>query len=295
MNHDNHHESSAHRDDRDPALDDLLGAYATGAVDAGEARRIEAYLDRTPAARAEVDRLTLALDDIVEALTADVVAPPVVWHNIMAAIARGEAEPGDVHASAMAPGWPLATTTRNGRHNPRSPGDQMNQHDQVSRLDPERRRRVSPRTGARARQLLAAAAALAIVAGIAIGARLGATGPSDTASTVAQRATQVAATPGARQAELAGAANLGRIEVVVGADGSAFVVPHDVPAPPAGRQYQLWTIDQGTPVSLAVMGNMPAATHIPTGVTVTQLAVSIEPSGGSAAPTATPVLLGSLA
>lgn len=72
----------------------------------------------------------------------------------------------------------------------------------------------------------------------------------------------------------------------------------DLPMLPAGRTYQLWYLTGGAPVSAgvfkpdesgraAVTGESPSATLIPTG-----LAVSIEPEGGTAAPTGALYLAG---
>jgi anti-sigma-K factor RskA len=64
----------------------------------------------------------------------------------------------------------------------------------------------------------------------------------------------------------------------------------DMPAPPAGHAYQLWLVHQdGHATSLSVMegSNQTAADPIPSGGV---LAVTVEPSGGSPAPTTSPVL-----
>ncbi len=261
---------------RDPELDELLGAYVTGSVDDAEARRIEAYLDRTPAARAEVVHLTFALDEIVELLTVNLAAPRTVWENIVATIEDDRAD----HPSGTTTGSVIDLRDHRGA----TAGPVIDPNDGARRT----RHPFTMVAGA-------AAAVLLVLVGVLLGTRLSSGSSNDLASSLATRTAQLTAAPGTREADLTGPPALGRIHVIVGADGTAVVVPHDVPAPAAGHQYQLWTIDRGTPVSLAVMDAEPAEMQLPPTVQVTQLAVSVEPLGGSPAPTSTPVLLGSLA
>lgn len=87
--HDDHGPNRLDRDGNgpaDPALDELLGAYVLGAVDDHESRLVEAYLDRSPTARAEVERLTFALGELTEMESAEFEMPPGLWDNIAASL-----------------------------------------------------------------------------------------------------------------------------------------------------------------------------------------------------------------
>jgi hypothetical protein len=100
--------------------------------------------------------------------------------------------------------------------------------------------------------------------------------------------------PAARAVALAGA------ERVPSARGRAFVEPvgqrivllvYDLPPPPSGRTYQLWTIEAGKPASAGVFATSEAgrarhviATHERLGDALL-LAVTVEPEGGVPQPT----------
>jgi anti-sigma-K factor RskA len=76
-----------------------------------------------------------------------------------------------------------------------------------------------------------------------------------------------------------------------------YVAMHDLPAPPAGKVYQAWTLAKGA------KDMAPSVTFVPDsrGVAIlslpvdarltTTVAVSVEPEGGSKAPTSKPVLV----
>jgi Anti-sigma-K factor rskA, C-terminal len=100
--------------------------------------------------------------------------------------------------------------------------------------------------------------------------------------------------PAARAVALAGA------EGVPSARGRAFVEPvghrivllvYDLPPPPPGRTYQLWTIEGGTPVSAGTFATSEAGQARHAIATPAQLgdaiflAVTVEPAGGVPQPT----------
>ncbi|GBF04074.1 anti-sigma E protein [Deinococcus aerius] len=100
---------------------------------------------------------------------------------------------------------------------------------------------------------------------------------------------QYARTPGATtQAVTANGADLGQLVRLP--DGRAYL--HLNRPADAGRVYQMWRIQAGTPVSLGVFeGQGFLLTDLPPGATV---AVSVEPPGGSPQPTTTPILVQTL-
>ena len=78
-------------------------------------------------------------------------------------------------------------------------------------------------------------------------------------------------------------------------DQQVAVMEVDLPPLPAGRVYQAWRIDGGSPVSLglvettsgsvAMVGDLSGASAV---------ALSVEPAGGSVAPTTNPILIATL-
>lgn len=84
---------------------------------------------------------------------------------------------------------------------------------------------------------------------------------------------------------------------VVTHGGKLYVAMHDLPAPPKGKVYQAWTLARGA------KDMAPSVTFVPDsrGVAIVSLpvdarltnavAVSVEPEGGSKAPTTKPVLV----
>lgn len=99
--------------------------------------------------------------------------------------------------------------------------------------------------------------------------------------------TRYAGMPGAVSQPLTGADKKEIGQVVRLRDGTAFL--YLSAAPPENRVYQLWKIQDGAPVSLGVIdGQGTLVQDAPDGLT---LAVSVEPPGGSAQPTTTPILV----
>jgi len=73
-------------------------------------------------------------------------------------------------------------------------------------------------------------------------------------------------------------------------EGSAYLSIQKMPMPPAGKQYQLWVIQDGKPVSMGVISNdlvSAGSVHkLPMSITSGQaFAISLEQSGGSESPT----------
>jgi anti-sigma-K factor RskA len=84
---------------------------------------------------------------------------------------------------------------------------------------------------------------------------------------------------------------------IVRSNNRLYIAMHDIAAPPAGKVYQAWTQPKGSKTMV------PGATFVPDkrGVAIVKLsanaaaqhavAVSIEPPGGSKAPTTSPIVL----
>jgi anti-sigma-K factor RskA len=77
-----------------------------------------------------------------------------------------------------------------------------------------------------------------------------------------------------------------RLDVTYLPDRKLAVVNFDMPAPASGRTYQAWSIIDGKPVSLGVLSqNSGTVTFSADLNKASAVAISIEPLGGSPAPT----------
>jgi anti-sigma-K factor RskA len=154
----------------------------------------------------------------------------------------------------------------------------------VVSLDERRRSRLMP--------VLGIAAAVAACAALALGL-WGASVASDLddarSALARERAAAAILAQPASEASLTGA----RGRLVVGDDGQAVLVVSDVPPVPAGKTYQVWVIDDGNPVSGGLFAPTDGTQAIPVDGSVgngSVVAVTVEDSGGAAAPTGKPVI-----
>ncbi|MGW0178930.1 anti-sigma factor [Nocardia sp. NPDC003345] len=255
-------------------LMDLAVPYALDAVSGDESAEIE---QRVRAADPETVR---SFDDTVhevrEAMAAlsvlDAQAPPVhVEARILAALDTLPGARSDVRTGARADVSPGAIS-----------GAGATVYEGADDLARARRRRTM-------RRLAAAAAAVVVAVGVAVGVGVfegTEEGPGGTIS-----AQQVRERADARTTTAAIGA--GTLTVHSSAELGAVTVSFDaVPAPPDGSDYQLWLIDaSGTPRSAGVLPELPAedAPYVTGFATSDQLAVTLEPDGGSPAPTTSPL------
>lgn len=151
-------------------------------------------------------------------------------------------------------------------------------------------------------QLLSAAAALLLVAGFGLGGWIVGQNASNTAAEkqlAANQAQQEAllAIVGSADAKIGTTVLPGGGTVTVASSSttdSAAVMVNDMPAPPAGKTYELWFISPAGAVSAGLMeatqhtamqilqGPMGGATHV---------GITVEPAGGSPKPTTTPIVV----
>jgi anti-sigma-K factor RskA len=143
----------------------------------------------------------------------------------------------------------------------------------------------------------AAAAVLLVIAGaVLVGVRIGGDdgGGGGEVASVEELVRQAASQPGSRTAELTTTDGVVAATVVVDEEGHAFVRADAMPGTDAEHTYQLWSVDGGTPVSLGLLGPDPTTAMVGVDGHVHQLAVTLEPAGGSAGPTTTPMASGTL-
>ncbi|HEX4362260.1 MAG TPA: anti-sigma factor [Pseudonocardia sp.] len=248
-----------------PDVHTLTGAYALDALDELERRRFEAHLAECPDCTQEVDELraTAAKLGVAAAET----PPERLRQRVMAQVATTRQEP-------PAPDAATAAT----------------------------RRRAARRTGWAAR-LTAAAAGLAAAAAVVLGVvtvRAGA--ERDAAQTqLAQLEAryaplaQLASAPDARGDSGTGAHGGTAFVLASHTRDRAVLLVDGLPAPPAGHTYQAWLIGGGQARSAGLVPSDPGSGAPPlefTGLAgASKVGLTVEPAGGSAQPTTTPVVL----
>lgn len=152
---------------------------------------------------------------------------------------------------------------------------------------------------ARFRWPLRAAAAVAAIAIAVLGwqvahlnGRIGQLQAAVAKSGVAQAASAAALEPNSRKLELRSPSGSLTADVIITEAGQGYVVASTLPALQASHTYQLWGLSgQGAaPVSLGLLGQVPAPAAFGVDRRVAELAITAEPLGGTVAPT-TPILV----
>ncbi len=247
---------------------DELAVYALDALEGDERRAVEAHVATCPQCAAELDAHRAAL----AALTPDEPPPPAVWSRIAAEIgATGLPTPLPARGATAGRPPPPALVAP------------------VPPPGPERPTHLRPADPGRTRRFvlagLAVAAALVLVAGLAAVMRPGRTSDLGDLAAAALRNAD------GNVAQLSG--DQGDVARVVVDDGTAYVLVDDLPTLPEGQEYQLWKLGGPAPVSLGMVGDGSdpvAALGAP--ADLVDLALSVEPAGGSVAPSADIVATG---
>ena len=255
---------------------DLAELYALDAVTEDERAAIDRYISAAPEAERKsfLERVRQARETLALSFTAQEEPPADLFGRIVAQLpslaqlpAAGPAESDTPSAAGQPAAQPQAEAT-----------DELS----AARLRREQGRGEARRRPAGARRWLGAAAAAAVTAlgGVAVG------------SYVADQndpLNQVVRAEDVREASVPVAAG-GTATVLISSSKDALVVRmKDVPAPPSGKVYQMWLIpkDGSAPVSQGLMDeealSRPAVVK---GISsAAALGITVEPVGGSAAPT----------
>jgi anti-sigma-K factor RskA len=263
------------RDDEHPHDDDLA-AFAVDAVEEPERSEIAAHLAACPPCRHSLADHQETLARMID----DEGPPAAVWDRISEE--TGPARPAEPAVPATAPPPPVPQPST--APAPAAAGPPTAP---VSRLDGGRH--LPPAAAGRRRQRHASpnqrrlagvlAAAAAVVVAVSIGPALWDRAADDDPSTeiVAPRLpVGVLAAPDGTEIARVGA----------DAEGSYVELLEPMDALPAGRSYQMGSLDGPAPVSLGVLGpgtDPVARVTVPEGTT--SVAISVEPAGGSPAPT----------
>jgi len=254
-------------------LDTLLGAYALDALDAADRARVEAYLDREPTARAEVDDLRETAASLALLPDTPMDAPPELWARIEQAI-RAETSGAETSPAGPAPA------------------------DTIDDVASRRARRVTVRWTA---TIAAAAAVIAIVVlaaqVIALHHQLNeARSLSPNATAAAFNRAETA--PGAREVGLQSSSGATLARLVLMPDGSGYLRGDHLRPLSSSQTYQLWALTGNTTtptvVSAGVLGPDPSAVRFSASGPVHGFAMTIETAGGVVRSHHTPIATASL-
>ncbi|OUE10032.1 Anti-sigma-K factor rskA [Clavibacter michiganensis] len=277
----------------DDDLRTLTAAYALGAVDADEAVRFEALLERDPALRAEVDELRETAADL--AWTAEPVEPsPRLKSDLMAMLDATPQLP-PLGAPAAAPREERAPAPVTGLRPVAVPASAPSAP--TSSVPRERLGSASSRASQRwfrkpgALIGVAAAAVVLVVGGVVVGTGIG--GPGSSQSPVASAFDRVT-TASDVVVDTRDVMGGGTATVYFSAAEGRTAIELDDAAPlPEGRVHQLWYVGASGPVSAGVLpeeggaGQAVLEGRYTPGDTV---AITVEPEGGSELPTTEPIV-----
>ncbi|MDI2035069.1 anti-sigma factor [Paenarthrobacter nitroguajacolicus] len=243
---------------------ELAEIYALDAVSDDERVLIDNYIKDAPEGPEFLERVREARETLAVSFTAEEEPPAGLFGNIMERITQAEAAPAPVERAA-----PAVSTA-------------------VDELAAARAKRDERQRSGGARRWIVGVAAAAVIAlgGIGVGAYVSA--QNDPVNQVLQAQDvqkQSAPVPGG-----------GTATISASSAKDSFVVLMDGVAPaPDGKVYQLWTLpkDGSAPVP---QGTMDAQTLSKPAVvkglsSASSVAITVEPAGGSRAPTSAPVLV----
>ncbi|MEW9870168.1 anti-sigma factor [Arthrobacter sp. HS15c] len=246
---------------------DLAEVYALDAVTDAERSVIDHYISSAPEAERATfhERVRQARETLAETFTAEEEPPSDLFARIVAQLPAQGSE--HAHATDAAPAAPVHQPA------PVTGGDE---------IAAARQRREERRRPAGVRRWLAGVAAAAVIA-------LGGVGVGAYVADQNDPLNQVIRADDVREASVPVSAG-GTATVLISSSRDAVVVKmNDVPAPPAGKVYQMWLIpkDGSAPVSQGLMDE--AALSKPAVVkgiaSAAALGITVEPVGGSASPT----------
>ena len=235
--------------------EELLGAYALNALGEDENALMDTHLESCKACQADLSSL---LETLVE------IAPQnpnydsePLWAKIEAAISQA--------------------TTRDGK------------------VIPLRRRSQIhfPRIST------AAASVVIIAAFVATGSSLyNSNSKANVVTSISKLQGQIIATiekaPGHRNVQLISTDGKYHISLVISSTGLGYITSSNLPTLSSAKTYQLWGIKKTGMVSIGILGpaGKEAQFLIPKNANFAELAISLEPSGGSSAPTTAPIVSG---
>ena len=301
------------------SIETLLGVYALDAVSQEERAEVDALLQRSPDARAELATLQVAVD----ALAAEAAsAPPIgTWDRLRDRLAESDGAPGEStggapSVSALFPegslsGRPgmIATTGPTDRSSGPNPGagaapggDALEDGharavpDELSSRREARGHNVPPGAAvagggsvsslrSKVWPMLAAAAAVVAVlmlGGLVVrqGDRIDNLSAEMASGSIERSAQEALADPSSELVDLAGDDLKVNLRAAVRPDGTGYLFADNLPELPADQTYQLWAARDDNVVSVGVLGNRPRVSAFQTATDARALAITVETAGG---------------
>ncbi|MGB3733489.1 MAG: anti-sigma factor [Ilumatobacter sp.] len=257
-------ESTMGESDDTYELDELLGAYALDAVDAGERDRVEDYLRINPKAAAEVQEHR----EVATMLAfTGMDAPADLWSKITAEIDADAPAPGPELAKVFAFDPPVPAADASDAATPMVDATVMS----------DERRRTRRGVGT---WVLGAAAAIAL----AIAGAVVVIGAQDTTSNdpIADAFERAVDDRDSVQAELVTEGSQASAFGVIDQDGHGYLDAAALPRLAPEQTYQLWGVleENGDVVSLGILGRNPELETFTIEGDVSALAVTIEMAPG---------------
>ena len=297
----------------DATLRELAPLHAAGALEGEERAAFEAALATHPWLREEVASYRAVTDGLA---TATRLAPDAALRDrVLARIAATPAPTGAALNDDVRDADTSTTDTRRseapGRDTPPAPAPLT-----VVRGDAPARTPVTGTAPARRLALALLGAALAAASLAVVALRREASGLRAMLAASERRAAAVADTLAARERTLDALLGGGRALLVVDLASPRAAAPgvqflwntasrtgalraYGLPRAPEGRRYQLWLIERGRPVPMPVFDADARGRALLTGIPmpatregIDAIAITVEPAGGSPAPTSAPILVG---
>ncbi|MDP9394416.1 MAG: anti-sigma factor [Actinomycetota bacterium] len=287
-------------------LHDLTGAYCLDALDTEEREDFELHVQSCHACADEVRQLSATAARLAAAVSVPV--PAKLRAAVLSAIARTPQLPaggwsgdtGTLGAAGRATEPVVPESPRTQRHDtdgvpthgPSGEGGPAPRGDASPDASVHELRPAGPRRAWRSPALLAAAASVAAAVGLG-GLVLDQRADLERARRDAAAIAAVAADP--QRTEARGQANGGGSVTVMSAGGRTVVVTEDLPALPEDKTYQLWVVREGG-ADVRSAGLLDDAADgtvsqlVSGAANADKVAISVEPEGGSDAPTTTPVV-----
>ncbi|HET9500742.1 MAG TPA: anti-sigma factor [Marmoricola sp.] len=249
----------------------LSGAYAVDALDDEERVRFEQHLAVCPECRAEVASLQESAAQLGELSATP--PPAALRSRVLADIGKVRPLPPEIPTDEE--------STTAGAAQPQAPASAGH----VTSLAARRRLRFNPRT------LAAAAAVLAVVG---VGTVVAVEQIQDGTSQVQTAADRVLRAPDAQSihVDLPGDASARLVRSVT--QRKAVLITNGLPEAPQGKVYELWLQDRAgdmVPAGLMPNGGDQEVLLEGDAAVATAAGITVEPAGGSSAPTSAPIAL----
>lgn len=268
----------------------LTGAYVCHALDPGEEHEFERHLAQCPDCATEVAELRETA--AILAMTVVEAPPPRMRAVVKSSIDRTRQLPPltAVAGSASA----LARDAESGRE---TAPDGLDANRRVLGRPVRGRSRTRPRRQvSRKRKVVAGWAVAAVLAGVLAGVSVHEVAENRQLSQATTQNGAISAllsAPDVRSGS--GQVRGGGSVTVIDSElrGQAEITLSDMPALPTGKAYQLWLIDSASLRSAGVVAAATASRSVLADDLgdATTIAITVEPAGGSAQPTTTPILL----